>query len=313
MPSDKFKPSDIIAQIDFKKLNKHPNILIAARFWEEDRYDAAKVCYQFMRKIDDLVDDRKADLQSLSDCEKQIYNDQVNDWIKCLNEKALNDPFFDKVVQAVSEYQIPIHLFHVFAKSMIYDINHNGFDTLDAFLKYTEGASVAPASVFVHLCCLNNELREYVYPSMDLMAIARPCAIFSYLVHIIRDFQIDQQNNLNYFTIDILHKNNLRPMDLKNMADGSPITDNFRKVIAEYMEHAEHYRLETEKAIEKIGPYLSQRYLLSLKIIYSLYLQVYNRINVKQGNFTTQELNPTSEEIKKKVIQISEENTVDPI
>ena len=25
---------------------------------------------------------------------------------------------------------------------------------------------------------------------MDLRAIARPCAIFSYLVHIIRDFQI---------------------------------------------------------------------------------------------------------------------------
>jgi phytoene/squalene synthetase len=152
MPSDKFKPSDIISQINFNKLNKHPNILIAARFWDKDRYDAAKVCYQFMRRIDDLVDDRKADIQSLSDCEKQIYTDQVHEWIQCLNGKAMNDPFFEKVVETITEYKIPIHLFHVFAKSMIYDINHSGFETFDAFINYAEGASVALASVFVHLC-----------------------------------------------------------------------------------------------------------------------------------------------------------------
>ncbi|MCD4731476.1 MAG: squalene/phytoene synthase family protein, partial [Bacteroidales bacterium] len=203
--------------------------------------------------------------------------------------------------------------FHVFAKSMIYDINNTGFDTFDDFIHYAEGASVAPASVFVHLCCLNEELQEYVYPTMNLMDIARPCAIFSYLVHIIRDFQIDQQNNLNYFANDILQKNNLTPDDIKMMSNGTPITTNFRKVIAEYVVQAEHYRLETEKVIENITPFLSQHYLLSLKIIYNLYLQVYNRIDIEKGTFTTQELNPTSEEIKKKVIQISEENTVDSI
>lgn len=307
MPSTRFNPSDIIAQIDFNKINKHPNILIAASFWEEERYQAAKICYQFMRKIDDLVDDRKADLESLSDCEKQIYTDQVNEWITCLNGKALENPFFDKVAQTVNDYQIPIHLFHIFAKSMIYDINHAGFDTFEDFISYAEGASVAPAAVFVHLCCLNREIEEYVYPRMDLMEIARPCAIFSYLVHIIRDFQIDQQNNLNYFANDILQKYDLKPEDLKRMANGSPIDENFRKVIALYKEYADQYRLETEKAIEKLSPYLSERYLLSLKIIYNLYLQVYNRIDIKNGTFTAQELNPTHQEIKINVLKIIEE------
>lgn len=308
MLSDTFNPSNIISQINFKKLNKHPNILIAAKFWEEDRYNAAKVCYQFMRKIDDMVDDRKADIQSLSDCEKQIYTDLVNEWIKCLNGRVLDDPFFEKVVETITEYKIPIHLFHVFAKSMVYDINHEGFDTFEDFLNYAEGASVAPAAVFVHLCCLNDELCEYVYPSLDLMSIARPCAIFSYLVHIIRDFQIDQQNNLNYFANDILQKNNLAPDDLKNMSNGSPITTNFRKVVAEYLEQAEYYRLETEKAIEKIAPILSQRYILSLKIIYNLYLQVYKRIDIDKGTFTAYELNPTHIEIKNKVLQVIGDN-----
>ncbi len=304
MFTNSFNPSDIIAQIDFKELNKHPNILIAARFWEESRYEAAKVCYQFMRKIDDLVDDRKSDIKSLSDCEKQIYTDHVNEWINCLNGKAMNDPFFEKVVQTVNDYQIPLHLFHVFAKSMIYDINNEGFDTFKDFINYAEGASVAPASVFVHLCCLDYELQEYVYPRMDLMAIARPCAIFSYLVHIIRDFQIDQQNNLNYFANDILNKYDLTPEDLKNMANGTPINDNFRNVIDEYKAYAEQYRIETEKAIEKLSPYLNERYLLSLKIIYNLYLQVYDRIDVNNGSFTIEELNPTPEEIELNVLDI---------
>ncbi len=304
MSATKFNPSDIIAQIDFNKIDKHPNILIAAKFWEKDRYNAAKVCYKFMRKIDDLVDDRKADIQSISDCEKQIYTDQVNDWVQCLNGKALKNPFFEQVAQTVDDYQIPLHLFQVFAKSMVYDINHNGFETFEDFIQYAEGASVAPASVFVHLCCLNEELQEYVDPSMDLMSVARPCAIFSYLVHIIRDFQIDQQNNLNYFANDILLENNLTPDDLKQMANGSPITNNFRKVIDLYMQQAEHYKLETEKAIEKITPHLSERYLLSLLVIYNLYLQVYNRIDIKNGNFTHKELNPSNEEIKQNVIRI---------
>ena len=45
----------IISNIDFENIQKHPNILIAASFWDEKRYHAAKVCYKFMRMIDDLL------------------------------------------------------------------------------------------------------------------------------------------------------------------------------------------------------------------------------------------------------------------
>jgi len=37
---------------------------------------------------------------------------------------------------------------------MVYDIYNDGFPTLQAFLDYAAGASVAPASIFVHLCGL---------------------------------------------------------------------------------------------------------------------------------------------------------------
>jgi hypothetical protein len=52
--------ANTLGRIDFHKIKDHPNILIAARFWEDDRYEAAKTIYRFMRFIDDMIDDRKA-------------------------------------------------------------------------------------------------------------------------------------------------------------------------------------------------------------------------------------------------------------
>jgi len=306
MQENNFNPYEILNEIDFSGLKKNPPILIAAKFWEKDRYEAAKVCYKFMRKIDDLVDDRKTNLKSITDCEKKLFEDKINDWISCLNGSALNDPLLDEVFKIVSAYQIPIDQFQIFARSMIYDINHSSFPTFDAFLTYAEGASVAPASVFVHLCCWNDGLNNYVIPNMDLTAIARPCSIFSYLVHIIRDFQLDQKINLNYFADDILKKNNLTSNDLKEIAIGTTIPENLRNIIKQYVDYALIYKKETEKTIDQLAPFLSPRYLLSLEIIFNLYKQVFDRVDFKNGNFSTEELNPSPTEMKDCVINVIE-------
>jgi phytoene/squalene synthetase len=304
MYESKFKSGDILNRIDFEKINDHPNILIAARFWEDDRYNAAKTCYKFMRSIDDMIDDHKALNNTLTTAEKQFFTGKVNDWITCLNKFSSDDPLVKEVIDTIARFKIPLKIFHDFAKSMVYDINNNGFATYNDFLKYAEGASVAPASLFVHLCCLRKRDGEYISPEYNITEIARPCALFSYLVHIMRDFQKDQLNNLNYFAIDILKKNNLLPSDLKGMANGKPVTENFRNVIKLYYLKAENYRQKTLEEIEKITARLEDRYLLSLHIIYNLYLQVFHRIKISTGSFTTEELNPSPIEIKNTVIEV---------
>ncbi len=304
MSQSKFEPGDIINIIDFKSIYDHPNILIAARFWEDDRYNAAKTCYKFMRRIDDMIDDYKAGNGDLTIEKKEFFTGKVNDWISCLDKSSSDDPLIKEVIETVTRFKIPLKLFHNFAKSMIYDINNDGFDTYNDFLIYAEGASVAPASLFVHLCCLLKEDGEYHTPSFDIIEVARPCALFSYLVHIIRDFQKDQLNNLNYFAIDILKKNKLIPADLKSMANGEPVNESFRNVIREYYTKAEHYRIKTQEEIKKLKVKINARYLLSLHIIYNLYLQVFERINISEGNFTTEELNPSPPEIKARVVEV---------
>jgi len=303
MKNGKLDTYSIIQGINFEAIKDHPNILIAAGFWEEERFQAAKVCYQFMRKIDDLIDNRKA-LGPLTPEERSMFVDKVNNWIESLNDISRIDSSMKHVTETISKFKIPSELFRNFAGSMIYDISHDGFATYNSFIAYAEGASVAPASIFVHLCCLSKKDDQFISPSFDVIAVARPCALFSYLVHIIRDFQKDQNNNLNYFTADILKKHNLAPEDLKKMAQGKPIAPKFRNVIREYYNYAEIYKRETIDTIEKIKDQLEDRYTLSLYIIFELYLQVFERIDIEKGKFTTEELNPTPTEIKERVMRV---------
>ena len=295
----------IISSIDFENIQKHPNILVSASFWSKKRYHAAKVCYKFMRMIDDLIDDRKALGDEISCLEQEELSEKVNSWIDCLETTPESDPFYQELIHTIATFNIPLQLFHNFAKSMLYDINHNGFSTLEDFMKYSEGASVAPASIFVHLCCLSEENGEYRTPDYDVVKVARPCAIFSYLVHIIRDFQEDQLNNLNYFANDILTRNNLLPKDLKEIANGAPVTESFRQVIGEYHEQARHFRDQTLQELQNLSTKLSDRYLLSLHMIFNLYDMVFDRIDIKNGQFTSKELNPTAQEIRKKVLDVA--------
>lgn len=295
---------NIVNTIDFDSIEKHPNILIAARFWDDRRYRAAKVCYRFMRMIDDFIDDRKARDASISCFEKEVLTERVNNWIKCLGGSPDHDPFLADLADTIATFDIPLKLFHNFAKSMLFDINHNGFSTLEEFLEYAEGASVAPASVFVHLCCLSEENDEYKPADFDVVEVARPCAIFSYIVHIIRDFQVDQRNNLNYFALDILQRNDLDPSDLRRIAQGGAITDSFRNVIGEYYNLALKYEEQTFSKIQMVSKKIGGRYLLSLQIIYNLYKQVFDRIDIRNGTFTTEELNPTPQEVRENVMEI---------
>jgi len=292
---------EIFNSIEFEQIKDHPNILIAARFWENDRYCAAQLCYKFMRTIDDLIDDHKAANKIIAPGERKEFTANVNEWLKMVIHSDECNPLQKELAGIIEKFRIPLWPLEAFAKSMIYDINNDGFPTLESFLGYSQGASVAPASIFVHLNGLSFRKGKYENPPFDVRETATPCAIFSYLVHIIRDFQKDQLNNLSYFADDLIVKHRLTHHDLKEIAWGHPVSDNFRNLIREYYSLADEYRLKTYDIIKKIRPLLEPRYQLSLEVIFNLYLMVFERIDVKNGKFTTEELNPTTEETRERV------------
>lgn len=292
---------DIFNSIDFEKIIDHPNILIAAHFWEPERYQAARNCYKFMRAIDDLIDNYKTEHITIADQDKASFEEKVYHWINSVVESTHDDKAHTELMDTVHRFCLPLWPLEAFASSMIYDIYNDGFPTLQSFIEYAGGASVAPASIFVHLCGLTKKEGKYYPPVFDVKRVSTPCAIFSYLVHIVRDFQKDHLNHLNYFGDDLMEKNGLNRDILLQIAKGAPVTDGFRALVRELMEVADNYRRETYEMIQEIKPFLEPRSQLSLEIIFTLYLMVFERIDAENGSFTTQELNPTSEEIKERV------------
>jgi phytoene/squalene synthetase len=294
---------EIFEKLDFHKIKDHPNILIAAAFWENERYCAAKTCYKFMRTIDDLIDDHKAANKLIAPGERKQFIADVNEWMKMIIVSQDCNPEQKELIDTIERFIIPVWPLETFARSMIYDINNDGFPTLNEFLEYSQGASVAPASIFVHLNGLSKKNGTYEAPPFDVKEVATPCAIFSYLVHIIRDFQKDQLNNLNYFADDLIMKHNMSRSHLAEIAHGRPADAAFRNLIKDYYILADKYRIKTHEILGKIRPLLQPRYQLSLEIIFDLYLMVFERIDIINGSFTTEELNPTPEETKERVLK----------
>jgi phytoene/squalene synthetase len=302
MNSQKDQFLEIFNSIDFEKIKDHPNILVAANFWEQDRFCAAKICYKFMRAIDDLIDDHKAKNKVIDPAERTEFVSNVENWLKMIIVSEECNALQGELRETVEKFRIPMWPMEVFAKSMIYDINNDGFPTLEAFLEYSGGASVAPASIFVHLNGLQKINGYYEPPLFDVKWAAAPCAIFSYAVHIIRDFQKDQLNNLSYFADDLILKNGLTRAMLREFAEGKPVSNNFRNLVREYYVLADDYRKKTYEIIEKIRPLLEPRYQLSLEIIFDLYLMVFERIDLQNGRFTSEELTPTPGETRARVL-----------
>ena len=297
--TDKFL--EIFNSIDFHRIKDHPNILVAANFWEEDRFCAAKTCYRFMRAIDDLIDDHKSKNREIAISERTKFETNVEEWLKMIILSDECNPLHEELADTFKRFRIPLWPMEAFARSMIYDINNDGFESLDSFIDYAGGASVAPASIFVHLNGLRINEGEYEDPPFDVSQAATPCAIFSYLVHIIRDFRKDQLNNLTYFADDKIDKHGLSRSDLRDFAEGKPVSEGFRELIKEYYSLALEYIHKTDEILGLIKPLHEPRYQLSLEIIFDLYQMVFERIDIEKGEFTTEELNPTPEETKERV------------
>lgn len=294
---------EIYNSIDFHKIKDHPNILIAANFWEADRFCAAKICYKFMRAIDDLIDNHKAKNKYIDVSERTEFVADVDDWLKMIIISKECNPLQKELIETIEKFRIPLWPMEDFAKSMIYDINNDGFPTLESFIEYSNGASVAPASIFVHLNGLQKTDGKFELPPFEVKWAATPCAVFSYLVHIIRDFQKDQLNNLSYFADDLIIKNHLTRQDINEFAKGRPVNKNFRNLIMHYYNLADEYRLKTYEIIKEIKPLLEPRYQLSLEVIFNLYLMIFERIDIQNGTFTSEELNPTPDETKERVFK----------
>jgi phytoene synthase len=254
-----------------------------------------------MRTIDDLIDNFKTKNKLIKPEERNMFEADIDEWLKMIIVSKKSNPLQQELQETIDKFKIPLWPMEAFAKSMIYDVHNDGFSTLESFLEYSNGASVAPASIFVHLNGIQKVNGVYKDPPFDVKWAATPCAIFSYLVHIIRDFQKDQLNNLNYFADELIIKYGLTRETLREFAEGTPVDEKFRNLVRHYYILADEYRIKTYEVLKAVKLLLEPRYRLSLEIIFNLYLMVFERIDIENGRFTSEELCPAPDEVKELV------------
>ena len=116
MSSQPDKFIEIFYSIDFHKIKDHPNILVAANFWDHDRFCAAKTCYKFMRAIDDLIDDHKAKNKLIAANERQEFVANVEEWMKMIIVSEDCNPQNAELIETIDRYRIPLWPLEAFAK-----------------------------------------------------------------------------------------------------------------------------------------------------------------------------------------------------
>jgi len=292
---------DFALELDFGAILKNPILDIAAHLWEEERYAAFRVCYRSMRIIDDIVDDRKSMGSRISVDEVTALSEQMRLWLGSVRDGSATDEFALQFAATLRRFDIPLWPWERLCRAMVYDLKHDGFPTFLTFARYAEGAAISPAAIFMHLCGAQATNGSFKRPAFDIRWAARPLALFSYLVHIMRDFEVDQRDNLHYYADSILGQCSLVRSDLKEIALTGRPTPPFRLLVSKYHAIAEYYRRQARERINLVLPHLTPRYQLSLEMIYSLYLQVFERIDPVYGSFTKEALNPAPSELRARI------------
>ena len=94
----------------------------------------------------------------------------------------------------MARFPFPRSLWRNFFLAMHRDVDQARFDTYRDFLDYTEGASVAPTSIYLVLVAAADAAGTGVYllpEGFDLIRCGRQLGVFSYLAHILRDMALD--------------------------------------------------------------------------------------------------------------------------
>ena len=293
---------DFLEELDFSQILTNPILDIAATVWEDDRYEAFKVCYRSMRIVDDMVDNLKSTRSGVDPDEAPKVAQMIHQWIAALHRGDHTDPFSAALLGTIKRFHMPLWPWERLSRAMIYDLNHDGFSSFIGFLRYTEGAAIAPAAVFMHLCGVSRSSHElYQPPAFDIREAARPLAIFSYLVHIMRDFQKDRREGLNYFADNILSLHQVTRSDLDQSADSGCPTEPVRALLTTYSRIAEYYRQKARSVMASVKPLLEDRYQLSWELIYDLYDQIYQRVNLHSPTFDLASIQPPPDRIQARI------------
>ncbi len=207
-----------------KKANA--NFFYASQILKTPRREFFYATYAAMRVIDDLIDEKFLKLDSKSRNKlKTSFERKLAIWLQqVLHLEVVDGPLSPGIIYAlkytVGRSDLTKSVWSDLAASLAMDIKGADMNSWDDFLKYCDGATVAPASIYIYLLAATHTKEkhfEYQMPH-ELSYYARDLAIYCYIVHIIRDLIKDAIASPKLITIpnELLFENDLSRLTLSS-------------------------------------------------------------------------------------------------
>ena len=231
-----------------------PHLHAAAQYFTSpETRRAFAATYASMRLVDDFVDNIP-NRASLNDHTRRVAAGTVRKWLDLVRDaqagRAGPGPVWQALSDTFSWFALPLEPWEDLAKAMESDLYAAMFRDWDHLRLYMNGASVAPAVVFMHLVMMQPNGPEGRFESpWEHARVARATedlAIFCYWVHILRDVANDLsvgRSGLVYLPQADLDAFGLSVEDLHRMKETGRATETYIR-LAQFEAHRARVHLE---------------------------------------------------------------------
>lgn len=278
------------------------NLWFVGRSLPSPRREMFVSAYASMRVIDDFVDDDfLAREVAKREAGRKAAHCKVDNWLAAM-EKALagrameasdEDPSLAGIVNCLAPLfagsDIGEAPWRLLARSMHRDIDEKPFRDWTDFIDYCEGATVAPASIFLYVVAAElNGTRHAPRARHRLPADPADCvrdmAIFCYLVHIARDITKDAAAGAALLTIpeDMLAGRGLERSSMA-VAVGCEDDPRLHGLVSDLAERAAEYRDRGERWRDRLLPLLGLRERTAFSALMSVYGALHDRLRADPG------------------------------
>ena len=276
----------------------HNNLYVTSSFFKDRlKYEAFCSFYSVMRIVDDRIDNLPKSVKLNEELRKREL-DVVNAWeqivISCSKGNRPSNYHLDacdfqeseavckSVITAFKYFPVPIGLWINFFQAMRSDLSTNELEKWSDFLSYSEGATVAPTSIYLYLITSqhNDEKNSYELPvGFDLIKCGRYLGIFAYLGHIIRDLSEDIKSSVRLcITLDDLNLHDVSLKILRNDALKGRASLATQSLVKDILERAQKYLVLSQAYVAQVYDYLDNDCRFILELIISIYKLVIEKI-----------------------------------
>jgi phytoene synthase len=254
--------------------------LVARYFNDRQKYKAFCSTYASMRTVDDQIDSIPY-RGRLNDSDKSRHHAEIDKWLEnieaCASPNFQNPPIYAALQDSLKSIKLPLFPWRNLAEAMKKDVGRDSFQDFEEFVQYSEGAAIAPATVFMFLLTARKVRSNYIweYSDREIYQFARELALFCYLTHIIRDVSSDlelSQSGLLYISDKDLREAELDKTDLRSFKSNGNVNKSFKMLATKYIQRARDYEQRGRKSLQLLLPNLDK----NCQFILSLLLEFYS-------------------------------------